>query len=286
VSDAVLEAALEENVMQRNRMLLVGAIVLSADVGCNKDKPSEAKLAPVASALEAPMPKADSALPFAVDTDSSSFKFLMDSPLEKIDGDAPKSIKGELFVDPSDLTKSTALVKADLKQLTLYQQKRGDEQRAYGERTKSDKQNEHAQAWFQLNPVPGEVTAEQAEMNRWAELRILKLENPSANDVTKLSGAERKVTANVTGEFRLHGRKATKSAKVELNFKYAGDKLEAIEVKTLEPFAVTLEEFEVHPRDAAGKLVQSVTEAIAGNLKGKLAKDAPVEISFVAKPKS
>ncbi len=47
----------------------------------------------------------------------------MDSPLEKIDGDAPKSIQGDLYIDPSDLTKSTALVKADLKLLTLYQQK-------------------------------------------------------------------------------------------------------------------------------------------------------------------
>lgn len=269
----------------RNYGMLVGAVVLCATLGCNKEKPSEQKLAPVASALEAAMPKAEGALPFQVVAASSSLTFLMDSPLEKIDGDAPKSIQGELFVDPSDLSKSTALVKADLKQLTLYQQKRGDEQATYGERKKSDKQNEHAQDWLQINAKEGEVTAEQAEMNRWAELKILKLENLSATDVTKLTGAERKVTATVSGDFRLHGRKASKNAKVELNFKYAGDKLEAIEVKTLEPFVITLEEFEVHPRDAAGKLVKTLSEAIASNLKGKVAKDAPVNISFVAKQK-
>jgi hypothetical protein len=269
----------------RNYGMLMGAVALCATLGCNKEKASEQKLAPVASALEAAMPKAEGALPFQVDMGSSSLTFLMDSPLEKIDGDAPKSIQGELFVDPSDLSKSTALVKADLKQLTLYQQKRGDEQTAYGERKKSDKQNEHAQDWLQLNAKEGEVTAEQAETNRWAELKILKLENPSATDVTKLTGAERKVTATVSGDFRLHGRKASKSAKVELNFKYAGDKLEALEVKTLEPFVITLEEFEVHPRDAAGKLVKTLSEAIASNLKGKVAKDAPVNIRFVAKPK-
>jgi hypothetical protein len=275
---------MEENVM-RNRMMLMGAVALCAGLACNKEKPAEEKLAPVASALEVAMPKAPGAVPLQVDSSTSSFTFLMDSPLEKIEGDAPKSILGELFVDPADLAKSTALVKADLKLLTLYQQKRADEQTAYGERKKSDKQNEHAQDWLQLNAKEGEVTAAQAETNRWAELKIDKLENLSTTDVTKLEGAERKVTALASGDFRLHGRKARKSAKLELNFKYAGDRLEAIEVKTLEPFAITLEEFEVHPRDAAGKLVKTLSDALASNLKGKVAKDAPITVSFVARPK-
>ncbi len=271
--------------MQRNRMMLVGAAVLCSALACNKEKPAEQKLAPTSSALEAAMPKAPSATAFTVDASTSSFKFLMDSPLEKIDGDGPKSIQGDLYIDPTDLTKSTALVKADLKLLTLWQQKRGDDKGDYGERTKSDKQNEHARGWLQIDVVDGEVTAEQAEMNRWAEIKILKLDDLSATDVTKLTGAERKVTATVSGDFRLHGRKATKSAKVELNFKYTGDKLDSVEVKTLEPFVVALDEFEVHPRDAAGKIVKSLTEAISSNLKGKVAKDAPVSVSFVAKAK-
>lgn len=272
--------------MLRNRMMLMGAVLLCSATACNKDKPvEEQKLAPTAAALDPAMPKEASALPFQVDTSSSSFTFLMDAPLEKIAGEAPQSVQGELFVDPADLTKSTALVKADLKKLTLFQQKRADERGEYGERKKSDLQNSHAQDWLQLNAKDGEVTAEQAEANRWAELKITKLENPSVTDVTKLTGAERKVTATASGDFRLHGRKAAKSAKVELNFKYAGDKLEAIEVKTLEPFKITLEEFEVHPRDTAGKLVKKLSEALSSNLKGKVAADAPVSVSFVAKPK-
>jgi hypothetical protein len=272
--------------MLRTRMMLMGAALIWTALSCSKDKAAEEqKLAPTASALEAAMPVVPGALPLQVDTGSSSLTFLMDSPLEKIDGDAPKSLQGELFVDPTDLTKSTGLVKADLKQLTLYQQKRADDKGEYGARKKSDLQNEHAQDWLQLRAKDGEVTPEQAEMNRWAELKILKLENPSVSDVTKLTGAERKVTATASGEFRLHGRKAAKSAKIELNFKYAGDKLESIEVKTLEPFKITLEEFEVHPRDAAGKLVKKLSEAISSNLKGKVAADAPVTVSFVAKPK-
>ena len=176
-------------------------------------------------------------------------------------------------------------MKADLKLLTLYQQKRADDKGDYSERKKSDLQNEHARGWLQIEAKDGEVTAEQAETNRWAEIKILKLENLSATDVTKLTGAERKVTATVSGDFRLHGRKATKSAKVELDFKYTGDKLDAVEVKTLEPFVVGLDEFEINPRDAAGKFVRSLTDAISSNLKGKVAKDAPVSVSFVAKAK-
>jgi hypothetical protein len=272
--------------MVRNRMVLMGAAVLWTGLACSKDKAAEEhKLAPTASALAAAAPQHAEAVPFRVEGSGSSLMFLMDSPLEKIHGEAPNSLQGELFVDPRDLTKSTALVKADLKQLTLYQQKRADEKGEYGERKKSDLQNEHAQDWLQLRAKDGEVTPEQAEMNRWAELKIDKLEHVSHSDVTKLSGPERKVTATASGDFRLHGRKARRSAKLELNFKYTGEQLQAIEVRTLEPLNVTLEEFEVHPRDAAGKLVKRLSEAISSNLKGKVAADAPVMVSFVAKPK-
>jgi hypothetical protein len=192
---------------------------------------------------------------------------------------------GAVYIDPADLTKSTALVKADLKLMTLYQQKRADDKGDYSERKKSDLQNEHARGWLQLDVKDGEVTPAQAEMNRWAEIKILKVDNLSATDVTKLTGPERKVTATVSGDFRLHGRKATKSAKIELNFKYSGDKLDAVEVKTVEPFLIPLEEFEIHPRDAAGKIVKSLSDALSSNLKGKVAKDAPVTLSFVARAK-
>lgn len=270
--------------MQQNRTMLVWAVALCLALGCSKEKGPEQELAPTAPALSA-APAAATAQALVVDASTSHFTFLMDSPLEKIDGDAPKSLSGELFVDPTDLAKSTALVKADLKLLTLYQQKRGDDKAAYGERTKSDLQNEHARGWLQIDAKEGEVTAEQAEAHRFAELKIEKLTDLSAADVTKLSGAERKVTATATGDFRLHGRKATKSAKVELTFKYDGDKLTAVDVKTLEPFQIALEEFEVHPRDAAGKIVKRLSDALSSNLKGKVAKDAPVNVSFTAKPK-
>jgi hypothetical protein len=251
-------------------------------LGCSKDEPQQ--LAPKAEALQA-APAPAMAMTLAIQSESSSVTFLMDSPLEKIDGDAPKSVSGELFLDTMDLAKSTGLVRIDLQQLTLYQQKRPSGEGEYTTRAKNELQNTHARDWLQIVAHEGEVTPAQAEENRWAEFKIEKVSELSASNISKLTGNERKVTATVAGPMRLHGRKAEKSAKVELTFKYEGDALKAVSVKTLAPFLVPLEEFEIHPRDAAGKFVKSVADAISGGLKGKLAKEAPVDIAFTATAK-
>jgi polyisoprenoid-binding protein YceI len=274
--------------MERTSRFVAMGIVFAAlglELGCGK-KEAPVDLAPVSSAsLEAPKATAAAgAVTLSVDAPSSSVKFLMDSPLEKIDGDAPGSASGELSLDLEDLSKSSGLVKVDLDKLSLYQQRRKDENGEYGERKKNPLQNQHARDWFQIEAHEGEVTAEQAQKNRIAELRIDKLE-PSVKSVLALSGPERKVTATASGTLRLHGRQAPKSLKVELTFRFAGDKLEALSVKTLEPLVVELEKFEIHPRDSAGKLVKSITETIATSLKGKVKNEAPVEVEFTAKPR-
>lgn len=249
--------------------------------GC-KEKPAPT-LAPTASALQA-APVAQGAVAFAVDSASSKVTFLMDSPLEKIDGDASGGLSGDLSVDLSDISKSSGLVKVDLQKLVLYQQKRGDEKGSYSERSKSDLQNEHARNWLQIT-AHDDVTAEQAEANRWAELKVDKLDGATLTDVAAATGAERKLTATASGEFRLHGRKQPKSAKLELTVLYAGDKPQSIHVKTIEPLQVGLEEFEVQPRDNAGKFVKSLTEALSSNLKGKVASTAPISLDFTANAK-
>ena len=128
----------------------------------------------------------------------------------------------------------------------------------------------------------GDVSPEQAEANCWVEFKIEKLEAASLTNVAAASGAERKLTATATGDFRLHGRKQAKSAKLEIVVKYQGDKAQSIHVRTTEPLAVGLEEFEVNPRDDAGKFVKSLTEALSSNLKGKVAQQAPLALDFTA----
>ena len=266
------------------RTSLVGVVFLSLAIAGCKGKEAPKDLAPTAKALEAPMPTTPNGVPLVIDGAKSSVTFLMDSPLEKIDGDAPGSASGELSVDLDDLTKSTALVRVDLDKLVLYQQKRADEAGEYGERKKSEKQNEHARDWLQIVPREGEVPPEHAAKNRMVEFRIDRLETATPN-VRSLPGAERKVNAKVSGDFRLHGRKARQSADLELTFRFAGDKLEALDVKTTSPVPVNLEQYEINPRDSAGKFVKTITDAVTGSLKGKLQKEAPIMISFSAKPK-
>jgi len=266
----------------RHRFLFAAVCLYGTLSGC-KDKPS-AQLAPTASALQA-APAAASARPFSVDSASSKVTFLMDSPLEKIDGDASGGLSGDLFVDLAEIGKSTALVKVDLQKLVLYQQKRGDEKTGYSERKKSDLQNEHARNWLQIVAREGDVTVEQAEANRWAEFKIDKLEAVSVPNIAAAAGAERKLTATASGEFRLHGRKLTKSAKLDIVFTYQGDKAQSVHVKTTEPLAIGLEEFEVNPRDDAGKFVKSLTDALSSNLKGKVAQQAPLVLDFTANAK-
>jgi hypothetical protein len=113
------------------------------------------------------------------------------------------------------------------------------------------------------------------------EFRIAKFEKPSAGNVSRLKGPERKIGATVTGDFLLHGRKSKKSAVVEVTFKYDGGELRSAHVKTVEPFAVGLAEHDVHPREAFGKLAQRTLETLAP----KVAKDARVSIDFTAEAK-
>lgn len=258
-------------------MFAVCASVASS--GC-KDKP-QVTLAPAASALVAAA-AAPTATQFSVDAASSHVTFLMDSPLEKIDGDASGGLQGDLFVELSDISKSTALVKVDLRKLALYQQKRDDDKTSYGQRKKSDLQNTHARNWLQIVAREGDVTPEQAEANRWAELTVDKLTEASLTDVAGASGSERKLSAIASGDFRLHGRKLVKTVRLEITVDYQGDKARSIHVRTAEPLSVGLEEFEINPRDDAGKFLKSVTEALSSNLKGKVANQASLNIDFLA----
>ena len=56
-------------------------------------------------------------------------------------------------------------------------------------------------------------------------------------------------------------------------------------MKTTEPLNIGLEEFEVNPRDDAGKFVKSLTDALSSNLKGKVAQHAPIMLEFTANAK-
>lgn len=239
------------------------ALVISA--GCG-DEPSK-NAAPTASALESAKPASASALPFVVDDKTSKASWMMEAPFEKIFGEIAGGISGNLFIDPADLKATSGLFEADLGKLDLFQQVREnekDEKSAFKERSRSDRQNEHAKAWLQL---------EKPEFLK-AQFKIKKLETETP-DVNKLTGAERKVSGKLTGDLLVHGRSAERTVKFDATFTYDGDKLTKVSVKTTEPLEVTLEEFDIRPHDAGGKTLAA--------LAPKVAKSAPVMIELNAR---
>lgn len=252
--------------------ILFGLALLACD-----NKPS-APLAPSATALAPAEKRSESAKTFEIDTAGSKLSFLMTAPIEKIHGEAADSAKGQLFIDPADISKTSGLIQVDLDKLVLYQQKRADENGEYGERVKSDKQNEHAKTWLEIS---ADAPADQRELNRWVEFRIDKVIETSATDVNKLSGAERKLTATVEGELRLHQRKVRKQAKVEATFKYDGDKPTSVTIKSVAPVVVDLDSHDVRPRELFGKLAQKTLS----DMGQKVAKEAPIELQITAKLK-
>lgn len=254
-------------------LFVVGASTL---VAC-EDKPS-AKAAPVSSTLASAAPASSAAVRFVVDAPGSKVTFLMDAPIEKIDGDAPGSLSGELFVDLEDLTRSTGLLKVDLDRLTLYQQKRDAADKPFGERKKSDIQNEHARNWLEIG---AEVSAEVKAKHRYIELRVKKLETTGPKSLKALTGAERTVELTLTGDFRLHERTVEKTAKLAVTFVMAGDTVSSVKVKLLTPVPVNLEQHDVRPRDTLGKILQKTQEELA-TLGTKVSRDAMVSVEFSA----
>jgi len=252
------------------------ALLLLWLFGCEDKRPEN--LAPAASALAVEKPAAAKVASVAIQTASSRVSFSMEAHVEKISGEAPGSVDGELFVDLEDLSRSTGLLRVDLDQLTLYQEQREDEKSKFGERKKSDKQNADARGWLEIAP---DAPAEVRQANRYVEFKLSRIENPSEKNIAAKGPGKHEITATVVGDFRLHGRKNEKRAPVELVFETSASGLETLSVKTTEPFAVGLEEYDVRPREAFGKLAQKTLDALGS----KVAKTALVSVEFSARAK-
>lgn len=254
-------------------LLAASLIATIGTVGCDDD--NKTKVAPTATALEKVEAKSDMAGTYAIVAKGSKVDFNMDAPKEKIIGSVADATTGEIFVDLSDLTKTTANVDVDIEGLEIYQRKPGDDGE-FGEKKKEPRQNEHARTWLQIDGEgadPAEV-----KKNRLSQFVIKNVTESSEKDLSKVKDGEKKVTLTVTGDFLLHQHTKSKTAKIEATFKFKDGKPVSVHVKTVEPFAIGLAEYEVKPRETFGKLAQSTLEVMAP----KVAKEARVEIDFTA----
>jgi hypothetical protein len=254
--------------------ILLFALACGAVLGC-EDKPA-APLAPTATALAPTKPATAEAKKLAVQKESSKIEFMMEAPQEKIRGRVSGAMEGELQVDPSDLTKTTGLLAVDISGIEIYQTV-ADESGKFGEEKKQPLQNEHARTWLEISPdAPEDVR----KKNSRVEFAIRSIDDANPKDLTKATGAERKAMIKAKGDFLLHGRKAEKMAELEATFKYEGDKLTGVTVKSIKPFSVGLAEHDVRPREKFGILAQKTLEVLAP----KVAKDALVSVEFTAAP--
>ena len=246
-----------------------------AFVACEQ-KPSK-PLAAEAKEL-APASAAQGATKLEVVPGSSNVTFEMEAELERISGRAPSSIQGELFIDQKDVTKSTGLVKVDLFTLTLAQRKRANKDEQYGEERTVQKQVKDAHTWLQISD---DAPPPEREKYRFVEFKLDEFAEATPKDLTTASGGERKLTATVRGDFRLHGRVTKKQVKIEATFKYDGNTLKGVHVRTLEPVAVALAEHDVKPRKAFDVLADTTLEALGA----KVGKVAQVSFEFDANAK-
>lgn len=243
-------------------------------VGC-EDKPTSENIAPTSTALTQAKPAAMGAQKFAVDKASSKVDFMMEAPQEKIRGRVHGASEGDFQINLEDITKTTGLITVDISGLELYQSK-ADDSGKFGEESKSDLQNKHVRTWLEISPdAPDDVRAKNSKV----QFSIKSIETTGEKNVTKLTGAERKVTFTAKGDFLLHQHKADKSAELEATFKFEGDKPVSVAIKSVKPFAVNLAEYEVKPRDAFGKFALKSLETLAP----KVAKEAQVSIDLSAK---
>lgn len=234
------------------------------------------KLAPQAEKLTLEAPKSKGAQRFVIESTGGKLEFTMDAPIEKIRGRVPPSaVTGEIFIDASDIARTTGLVHVDLAALELFQSKADAAGQPFGPETKNDTQNQHARAWLEIGPdTPDDIL----KKNNLVEFSLREIKDASVTDLTALTGAERKVTFTAIGEFLLHQRKAEKSVKMEATFTWAGDAPTGVRIQTLEPLEIGLDEYDVRPREAFAKLAAKTLET----LSDKVAKAAAVRIELTA----
>jgi hypothetical protein len=247
------------------------ALVLVAACGKKEDT---VQVAPVSSALMASSadPSATS-WRYSIDAKSTAH---VDMPglKEHIQGDTTTAA-GTFDVAPHDLAQSRGLVRVDLATFATHTFGNDDDA----------SQTKHARTWLEV-VVDGKTNEEM----RWAEYAIRSIDALSATDLAKVAPTKdggddvRTVTMTVHGDLRIHGHKVAKDDVVEVSFRYpAGTAPDArpahIQVKSKQPLRVVLKEYEVEPRDPAGKAL-----AWSTNLLSKVAETADVSFDLGASP--
>jgi len=241
-------------------------------IGCGKtEDPAPARVAPPTSAS----PAASSAVvattskPFVV-ADAASATFLIDAPLEKIKGTAT-SFRGTLDIDPAKLSATRGQIDVDLKTLKTS---------TFDDAGKNETQTGHTHNWLELG---NDVDAKQRAENQWARFTIRSVKSAGAESITQVKEADGARTVEVTaeGDLWLHGVSVPKTVRLSVAFRGAPEAPTTVQIKTLEPIAVSLKGHDVKPRDIAGKFLQGTLEKVGQKIDDKV----QISLDFSATPK-
>ncbi len=258
------------------RPSIVLTFLLGAGLTLNACDKKEAKkdLAPQTKALQPDDPTAQSQA-FAINTSDSKITFEMDAELEHISGRAPQSASGNFSVDLSDVTKTTGLIKIDLLELSIYQQKRESADGEFGKEEKNDTQNGHMRTWLQISD---DGPSDEVEKNRFVEFKISEVSVSGEKNLSKIKEKDRKVTLNISGDVRLHGRFTKHTFPAEAVFSFTGDKVSSVHIVSKKTLDISLDKHDVHPRSAFNVLADKTLEAMGS----KVAKVAKISLDITA----
>lgn len=240
-------------------------------LGCGKtEDPAPARVAPPAASSAAAASAGVSAKPFTV-AESGSASFLIDAPLEKIKGKATR-LRGTLQIDPAHLSATRGEVDVDLNTLKTS---------TFNDPGKDEKQTEHTRNWLELG---NDVDAKQRAENQWARFTIRSAKTEGSEKLSEIaeSVGQRAVEVTVEGDLWLHGASVPKTVRLSVSFRGSPDLPTELQVKTLDPMAISLKAHDVKPRDIAGKFLQGALERVGEKIDDKV----QISLDFTASPSS
>ncbi|MCC6643957.1 MAG: YceI family protein [Polyangiaceae bacterium] len=248
-------------------------VLLLAVAGCDKKEPASAPPAATSAAVTksaVPAP-AEPAPPSAghkrLTIAQAKATFLIDAPLEKIKGEVPDG-KGFIDLDTADLSRSKGSVSLRLSSLSTS---------TFADADKNASQTDHARNWLEVGKA---ASADARAKHEWATftLKSVSVATPKLADVKEEAGA-RAFDAKLSGSLSVHGVAADKTFTVKVVVKGPPDAPTEVSLSTSEPWALSLKEHAIAPRDGVGSLLAGALEKIGKKIEDK------VQVSLVATAK-
>lgn len=201
----------------------------------------------------------------------SSVRFSVPTRRAQIGGSVPLA-KGNLELDPRDLSRSTASLTFDLTRLSIAPDSLPRELELGGSEPSA-----LALQWLELG---ADVPSERRQQYGQARFELSKLEDVTGNLELGSSKPSARVTATAIGSLLLHGFRAPVRTRVALQAlpSETPGQLHRLSIRSLEPVVLSLAAHDIAARSAAGVGDAALTARVAD----VVGKNARVELELIA----